>query len=109
MSTVQIVRQEHVVTIERPQHIITLVRSARTITLEHAGGTILGSAILAALQAAAAPTALNPFLTRSWSTAGLLTDRPAADPAAIGRFYLATDEGVLYRDNGTTWDVAGRA
>lgn len=45
----------------------------------------------------------------SASLAGLLADRPAADPNQIGRFYLATDEGsgVLYRDNGSSWDYAG--
>lgn len=37
------------------------------------------------------------------SLSGLLSARPAADPLQIGRFYLATDTGLMYRDNGTAW------
>lgn len=33
--------------------------------------------------------------------AGLLADRPSAGRA--GRYYLATDESILYRDSGTGW------
>ncbi len=36
---------------------------------------------------------------------GLLSARPAA--ATEGAYYYATDEGLLYRDNGTTWDLQG--
>lgn len=43
------------------------------------------------------------------SLADTLNNRPAADPAKTGRFFFATDEAVLYRDNGTTWEVTGRA
>lgn len=34
---------------------------------------------------------------------GLLSARPAA--GTVGELYFATDEGKLYRDNGTTWDL----
>lgn len=34
---------------------------------------------------------------------GVASSRPAAGLA--GRLYYATDEGVLYRDNGTSWEV----
>lgn len=34
---------------------------------------------------------------------GLLSARPAA--ATAGELYFATDEGKLYRDNGSTWDL----
>lgn len=35
---------------------------------------------------------------------GLLSARPTNNSAANrGRLYLATDAGVVYRDNGTTW------
>lgn len=37
--------------------------------------------------------------------AGLLADRPAATAVGVGALYSATDEGVLYRSNGTTWDT----
>lgn len=43
------------------------------------------------------------------SLADTLTNRPAADPAKIGRFFFATDTGILYRDNGTTWDACSTA
>jgi hypothetical protein len=36
---------------------------------------------------------------------GLLADRPTAGLA--GRIYFASDESILYRDNGTTWDEMG--
>lgn len=40
--------------------------------------------------------------------AGSLANRPAA--GTLGRIYIATDEGIIYRDNGTTWDnLTGRA
>lgn len=35
-------------------------------------------------------------------TQGTLVSRPAA--SAAGRYYYATDEKVVYRDNGTTWE-----
>lgn len=38
--------------------------------------------------------------------AGLLADRPTSTPGSpgkAGRFYLATDNGVLYQDTGTAW------
>jgi hypothetical protein len=46
-----------------------------------------------------------PFGT-SASLAGLLENRPDPDIHVIGRFYLATDIGVLFRDNGTEWQAA---
>jgi len=36
---------------------------------------------------------------------GLLTNRPA--PSTEGKVYIATDEGKMYRDNGTSWDTIG--
>ena len=45
----------------------------------------------------------------SASLSGLFSARPAPDAAQVGRFYLATDTGVFYRDNGTSWDVCGRS
>jgi hypothetical protein len=41
------------------------------------------------------------------SLADTLSNRPAPDPNSIGRFFLATDENVFYRDNGTQWEVCG--
>lgn len=39
---------------------------------------------------------------------GLLQDRPASRPAGTGRFYFATDTGILYRDDGIAWkNVSG--
>src|SRR5690349_22503527 len=35
---------------------------------------------------------------------GVVASRPAADAAKVGRLYVATDEGKVYRDNGTGWD-----
>lgn len=35
-----------------------------------------------------------------------LANRPA--PGRAGRLYLATDEGRLYYDNGTSWTIAFR-
>ncbi len=43
------------------------------------------------------------------SLAGLFSARPAADAARVGRFFFATDTGVLYRDTGSAWEVCGRA
>jgi hypothetical protein len=40
---------------------------------------------------------------------GLLADRPVSSPSTVGkfgRFYFATDEGVLYRDFGVGWRPA---
>ena len=45
----------------------------------------------------------------SASLSGLFSARPAPDAGQVGRFYLATDTGVFYRDNGTSWDVCGRS
>jgi hypothetical protein len=39
----------------------------------------------------------------SGSLADTLTNRPAPDPDKIGRFFLDTDAGTLYRDGGTAW------
>lgn len=36
---------------------------------------------------------------------GLLADRPAAAAANEGYNYYATDTGILYRSNGSSWDV----
>lgn len=44
---------------------------------------------------------LNP--TAYPMLAGLYADRPA--PGRSGVFWLATDKGILYRDNGTIWDI----
>lgn len=44
------------------------------------------------------------------STRGPLSSRPTssgASPGIAGRFYLATDEGVLYQDTGTGWQAVG--
>lgn len=41
---------------------------------------------------------------------GTLANRPVSSPATPGkrgRYYFATDEGALYRDNGTGWDAIG--
>ena len=35
---------------------------------------------------------------------GTLAARPAAGPTNAGLLYFATDEGVIYRSNGTTWE-----
>ena len=35
---------------------------------------------------------------------GLLSARPAANTVTTGSIYNATDNGILYRSNGTTWD-----
>ena len=38
---------------------------------------------------------------------GPIASRPVstlASPGRRGRYYFATDEGVLYRDDGTSWD-----
>lgn len=43
----------------------------------------------------------------SASLSGLLSARPAPDASQAGRFYLATDEGVMYRDSGTAWSPCG--
>lgn len=39
----------------------------------------------------------NAFLS------GSLAARPAADGVGNGRYYYATDQAILYRDNGTAW------
>lgn len=39
----------------------------------------------------------------SASLADLLTNRPQPDPNSIGRFFLATDISVIFRDNGAAW------
>lgn len=36
---------------------------------------------------------------------GLLAARPAAGAVPIGTYYFATDTGLTYRSNGTTWDT----
>lgn len=51
----------------------------------------------------AAWTALETYAAKD--TQGLFAARPAAGEAQ--RYYYATDTGVLYRDNGTTWKVVG--
>jgi microcystin-dependent protein len=41
---------------------------------------------------------------------GLLANRPVStggSPGKQGRYYWATDNGILYRDNGTGWDAIG--
>jgi hypothetical protein len=40
---------------------------------------------------------------QSGSLAAPLADRPAPDPNKIGRFFLETETGQLYRDCGTLW------
>lgn len=45
--------------------------------------------------------AVSPFLI-ALDAQGLIADRPAAGRA--GRFYVATDEGIIYRDNGAAWE-----
>jgi hypothetical protein len=41
----------------------------------------------------------------SASLTGNTASRPAASADTIGRTYADTQTGILYRDNGTTWDV----
>lgn len=36
---------------------------------------------------------------------GLLSERPAPNPALPGTLFVPTDEGKIYRDTGTGWDV----
>lgn len=48
---------------------------------------------------------ITPAKLGGVSLTGTLAARPAATAATIGRFYFATDAGVLYRDNGTAWQV----
>lgn len=41
---------------------------------------------------------------------GLLSGRPVStsgSPGKKGRYYYATDEGILYRDTGTSWTTVG--
>lgn len=40
----------------------------------------------------------------SASLADTFSNRPASDPTKVGRYFLATDTGALYRDNGSSWD-----
>lgn len=40
---------------------------------------------------------------------GMIGARPAASAGTAGRLYWATDTGVLYRDNGVSWDVVASA
>jgi len=49
-----------------------------------------------------------PFGT-SASLIGHTNERPAADPQQIGRTFADIDTGLLYRDNGATWDIVARA
>jgi hypothetical protein len=44
--------------------------------------------------------AVSDFILR-----GAFADRPAASATKVGRLYHATDTGIIYRDNGSTWDV----
>lgn len=46
----------------------------------------------------------------SFGTFGILTEdtlanRPAATAVGVGALFSATDESIIYRSNGTTWDV----
>ena len=48
---------------------------------------------------------------RATDAQGLLAARPTSSPASpgkAGRYYFATDEGVVYRDNGTGWTALNR-
>jgi hypothetical protein len=79
---------------------VSLARSASNqLTLENNGTFIAGTI-----------TASNAMSVGGVSVArdgqGLLSGRPAA--ATIGRYYYATDEGVLYRDTGSAWIVVSR-
>jgi hypothetical protein len=43
---------------------------------------------------------------------GLIINRPVstlAQPGVFGRYYYATDQGTVYRDNGTSWSPAYKA
>lgn len=44
----------------------------------------------------------------SASLSGNTASRPATDPTKIGRTYADTQAGILYRDNGTSWDAIAR-
>ena len=48
-------------------------------------------------------TAVKPRLVNL--PAGLRADQPAAASVAVGALYFVTDEGVVERNNGTTWDT----
>lgn len=51
-------------------------------------------------------TAVQSYVNNREITLGLLGSRPAAGVA--GRFYFATDNGLLYADTGSTWTQIGQ-